>query len=147
LLCIAAYVGLLLRAGHNPDALSALQYLLLGNAGDRGPFELVSGAKNLRLVGGSVLAIAAILGSVRLVAWSPRLGAGFALWLWPGLVISALYIYSNLAGRASLIGLIPASLLAAWLVLGDTKTVDGRRKTVGKGPTSYVLRLTPQSAA
>lgn len=131
LLCIAAYVGLLLRAGHNPDAFSALRYLLLGNAGDRGPFQLVSGAKNLRIVGGSLLALAAVLGSVRLLVRSPRPGAGLALWLWPGLVISALYIYSNLAGRASLIGLVPAALLAAYLVFPNKRGMVTRWQWTG----------------
>ncbi len=137
LLFIAAYVGLLLYAGHNQTVSEALRYLIAGNAGDRSLFEIVSGARNLRLVGGSVLAVAAFIGSIRLLKVDIRKGLAMALWLYPGLIMSGLYVYSNLVGRASILALVPASLLAANLFLPPRSprrwrgALGGVRSTIG----------------
>lgn len=112
-LFLAAYIGLLLHTGHNQTLFDALWYLIAGNVGDRSQFEIVSGARNLRLVGGSVLALFAVMGSIRLLRADVRRGTALVLWLYPGLIVSALYVYSNLVGRASIVALVPAAMLAA----------------------------------
>lgn len=125
------YAGLLVHSEHNPTALSALHYLVTGNASDRGPLSLVDTWRNLRLVASSSLLIAGLVGWLALLRHRLALGVGIGLWLWPATILSSSYVYSNLTGRTTMLAIIPLALAASWLVLHGNWLARWRTQLTG----------------
>lgn len=115
---IYIYLYLLVYSGHNLTYLSALQYLLGGNAGDHMPFSLMPGTKNYLVIITALLSIISIVGFTKMAIDKKYSQLFFLLvWLIPGLFVSALYLYANLFGRASMISIFPAAVAASYCLI------------------------------
>jgi len=95
----------------------ALRYLLLGNVGDRNPFDLQTIIRYLLLLPTSLITFLAILGTLTQIRKKFKYILALLLWAVPGLVITSSYIYENLHGRAMMIGLFPLCILASMFIL------------------------------
>lgn len=114
---IGIYLWLLVTSGHNETYGQALLYLLGGNAGDHLPWSFWPGARNYLIIMTIFLAALAVFGLIKMLVYKTRQGLFLAIWLIPGLFISALYLYANLYGRASLMAIFPSMIAVSYLLV------------------------------
>lgn len=114
---VGIYLWLLIISGHNSTYSQALIYLFGGNAGDHMPWSFLPGARNYSIIMTILLAILAILGIIKMLFKKTRQGLFLVIWLIPGLFISALYLYANLYGRASMIAIFPSMIAVSYLLI------------------------------
>jgi len=115
---IGVYLYLLVGAGHNPNYIDALKYLFTGNAGDHMPFSFFPGVRNYTIIMTTLVAGFSVLGIVKMLL-DKKYDKFFmiVIWLFPGLFLSALYLYANLYGRSSMIAIFPGVTAVSYFLL------------------------------
>ena len=112
---ILIYLYLLVFSGYCANYFEAAKYLFFGNAGDRISLNLSPGVRNYLIIMSVFLAILSVFGIIRIFYLERQKALFILIWLAPGLFLSALYLYANLYGRASMIALFPGMLAVSYL--------------------------------
>lgn len=115
---IYLYLYVLVNADGYATYFLALKYLINGNSGDHMPLSLKPGIYNYLVIMTIFGAFLSVCGVVKMLFDRKyRELIMLLIWLIPGLILSALYLYANLYGRSSMICIFPAVLLVAYLLL------------------------------
>jgi hypothetical protein len=109
LLVLATRLG---NAVENFSTRSALHYLLFANIGDKEDISILKTARFWLLVSTTPVALAAIAGAYQLIVKRLKTFAALFIWGLP-IVLSSIYIYENLHGRAMILALAPTTIAAA----------------------------------
>ncbi len=114
LICLA-YAYLLVYSGFNSDKLSALNYLLLGNIGDKKPLDFLGTIRSLWLESGSIIIILTLIGLIKIIWDKKKESILLIFWILPAFIVSS-YVYENLHGRALILALFSMAILVAYLI-------------------------------
>jgi len=109
LLVLATRLG---NAVENFSVRSALDYLLFNNIGDKEDISILKTVRFWLLVSTAPVAIAAIAGAFHLIFKKTKTFVALLVWGLP-IVLTSIYIYENLHGRAMMLALAPTAIFAA----------------------------------
>ena len=122
------YLYLLVYAGakrldiDDYNYLSALKYLLMGNASDRDVFSIgtvFTSTYRLVVLSSALASILAVLGAIKMFFKDKRRFFALFFYLVPSYIIAGSYIYENLYGRALIIALVPLLVFASYFILSQ----------------------------
>lgn len=115
---IYLYLFVLVKTNHNPTYLTALKYLFGGNAGDHMALSVSPGINNYLIIMTVLGTLFSIFGFIKLYLDKKYKALIMLLiWLVPGLLLSALYLYANLYGRSSMICIFPGMIAVSYFLV------------------------------
>lgn len=115
ILAIIAYVALLVKSNLYATKILALEYLLLGNIGDKTPFDIFGVIRTLWEESTFIIMILSFLGFLTMLWQKKKELILIALWIAPSFLVAS-YVYENLHGRAMIMALFALAILSSYFI-------------------------------